>query len=103
LHQRRASVKLPAGPHAPDTFLEMPMPLTEPPAEPAVHDDLTVTAAVARLSAEFAPAVQPAVISRVVARSRVDLSGAPGPALPELVERLARQRLLQSAGAEARV
>lgn len=76
------------------------MPPNQSPAEPAAHDDPTVAAAVARLSAEFAPRVQPSVISRVVVRSRVDLSGAPGPALPELVERLARQRLLQAAGAE---
>jgi hypothetical protein len=79
---------------------EIPMPLNEPSAVPAAPDDLTVAAAVARLSVEFAPDVHPAVIGRVVARSRVDLSGVPVPALPELVERLARQRLLQSAGAE---
>jgi hypothetical protein len=76
------------------------MPLNEPWAAPAAHHDPTVTAAIARLSAEFAPDVRPAVISRVVAGSRVDLSGAPGPAMPELVERLARQRLLQSAAGE---
>jgi hypothetical protein len=74
------------------------MPLNEPAAVPAAHDDSCVAAAVARLSVEFAPHVHPAVISRVVAGSRVDLSGTPVPALPELVERLARQRLLQSAG-----
>jgi len=77
------------------------MPSNHSPVDPVVHDDPAVAAAVARLSAEFAPRVQPSVISRVVVGSRVDLSGAPGPALPELVERLARQRLLQAAGADA--
>ncbi len=71
--------------------------LNEPPAESAGHHDPAVAAAIARLSVEFAEDVRPAVISRVVAGSRRDLSGAPGPALPELVERLARQRLLGSA------
>jgi hypothetical protein len=69
----------------------------EPPVEPAGQHDPAVAAAIVRLSAEFAEDVRPAVISRVVVRSRRDLSGAPGPALPELVERLARQRLLGSA------
>ena len=73
------------------------MPLNEPPAEPAGHHDPTLAGAIARLSIEFADNVPAPVISRVVVRSRRDLSGVPGPALPELVERLARQRLLQSA------
>ena len=71
--------------------------LNEPPAEPAGQHDPAVAGAIARLSAEFAENVRPAVISRVVVGSRRDLSGAPDPALPELVERLARQRLFQSA------
>lgn len=73
--------------------------LNEPPAEPAGHHDPAVAAAITRLSAEFAENMRSAVISRVVVGSRRDLSGAPAPALPELVERLARQRLLQSAAA----
>jgi hypothetical protein len=38
-------------------------------------------------------------VRRIVLSSRRDLDGCPAPALPELVERLARQRLLQSLGA----
>jgi hypothetical protein len=49
-------------------------------------------AAVARLSAEF-PARRVAVVSRTVDECRRDLDGAPPGALPELLERLARQRL----------
>jgi hypothetical protein len=69
---------------------------------PAAHRDPTLAGAIARLSAEFAGDVPPPIISRVVVRSRRDLSGVPDPALPELVERLARQRLLQSAGTRTR-
>jgi hypothetical protein len=58
--------------------------------------DPTVAAAAARLTAEFAPEVREAVVVRVVLGSRRDLRGSPAGALPELVERLARQRLLQS-------
>jgi hypothetical protein len=67
------------------------------PAQPT-HDG-SVTGAVSRLTAEFEGALQPPVVRRVVLGSRRDLAGAPVPALPELVERLARQRLLQSISA----
>jgi hypothetical protein len=75
----------------------MSMPLHEPSGGPAGHQDPAVAAAIARLCVEFAGNVRQPIISRVVVGSRRDLSGAPVPALPELVERLARQRLLQSA------
>ena len=48
-----------------------------------------------RLEREFAGAVQRPAIAEVVRRSRQDLDGPHPAALPELVERLARQRLLQ--------
>lgn len=53
-----------------------------------------VPAAVARLRPEF-PGRR---VLAVVRRSLADLAGAPVPALPELVERLARQRLLDGEG-----
>ena len=46
-----------------------------------------------RLMAEFEDRLGLEVISRVVNGSRRDLSGTPAGALPELVERLSRQRL----------
>lgn len=46
-----------------------------------------------RLMAEFEDRLGLAVISRVVNGARRDLAGTPAGALPELVERLARQRL----------
>lgn len=57
-----------------------------------VTDD-SVPAAVRRLSAEFGT-WPPHTIELLVTRCRRDLDGAPPGALPELVERLARQRLL---------
>jgi hypothetical protein len=72
------------------------------PARAAHHDVLAdvapglfVGTTVSRLAAEFAP-LHPPIVRRVVLDSRRDLAGAPAPALPELVERLARQRLLES-------
>jgi hypothetical protein len=58
------------------------------------HDDAAhaIAAAVARLSAEF-PARRAAVVTRTVDQCRRDLDGTPSGALPELLERLARQRL----------
>ncbi len=61
--------------------------------------DVSVTAAVSRLTAEFEGDAQAPLVRRIVLSSRRDLDGCPAPALPELVERLARQRLLQSLGA----
>ena len=60
-------------------------------------DDLALTEAVQRLDREFRGSIHPGDIVAVVRRSRHELdSHSPG-ALPELVERLARQRLLQHA------
>ncbi|MCD2195835.1 hypothetical protein LQ327_20900 [Actinomycetospora endophytica] len=56
--------------------------------------DESVVAAVARLRAEFRHR-SPANVEPVVAACRRDLDGSPPGALPELVERLARQRLLE--------
>jgi hypothetical protein len=46
-----------------------------------------------RLFPEFAPRVPLATIVATVRQCRHELDAAPEPALPELVERLARQRL----------
>ena len=47
-----------------------------------------------RLMAEFGSDLQLSVITRVALQAKRDLSCSPTGALPELVERLARQRLL---------
>lgn len=57
---------------------------------PARVDD--VIGAVERLTAEF-PDLPRTTVVRTVWGSRADLSGVPVGALPELLERLARQRL----------
>jgi hypothetical protein len=59
-------------------------------------DGGTVPHAVARLAREF-PSRHAAIVSATVTRCRRDLDGAPPGALPELLERLARQRLRDSA------
>lgn len=48
-----------------------------------------------RLMAEFESRLDLAVITKVVGGCRRDLDASPVGALPELVERLARQRLLE--------
>ncbi|MCE0764438.1 hypothetical protein LWC35_16205 [Pseudonocardia kujensis] len=65
------------------------------PSAPARADD--VSPAVARLAREFAGRVPHRVVARVVRECRADLSGVPAGAVPELLERLARQRLLDRA------
>ena len=60
-----------------------------------LDDDRCIADAVERLEREFAGAVHRPAIAEVVRRSRQDLDGPHPAALPELVERLARQRLLQ--------
>jgi hypothetical protein len=60
-------------------------------------DDPSVVGAVERLDREFRGAIRPGDIVRVVRRSRHELDSHSAGALPELVERLARQRLLQHA------
>ncbi len=57
-----------------------------------VVSDQSVRSAVTRLSEEF-PELGPRSIVPVVRTCREDLRGSPDGALPELVERLARQRL----------
>ena len=64
------------------------MTLAVPPTAP----DPSVRSAVARLREEF-PDVGPRSIVLVVRTCREELRGSPDGALPELVERLARQRL----------
>jgi delta 1-pyrroline-5-carboxylate dehydrogenase len=59
-------------------------------------DGGVVPHAVARLVAEF-PGRHAAVVCATVTTCRRDLAGAPPGALPELLERLARQRLRDSA------
>jgi len=54
--------------------------------------DLSVGSASARLAQEF-PELSPRSIVLVVRTCREELRGSPNDALPELVERLARQRL----------
>ena len=54
--------------------------------------DLSVRSALTRLSAEF-PELRQGSIVLVVNTCREQLRGSPDDALPELVERLARQRL----------
>ena len=58
-------------------------------------DDRWMVEAVHRLGREFAGALGQADIAQVVSWSRADLDGPHPAAMPELVERLARQRLLQ--------
>ena len=60
-------------------------------ALPAVSD-LSVRSALTRLSAEFPELGQRSIVL-VVRTCREELRGSPDGALPELVERLARQRL----------
>ena len=54
--------------------------------------DLSVRSATTRLAQEF-PELRPGSIVLVVRTCREELRGSPDGALPELVERLARQRL----------
>jgi hypothetical protein len=62
---------------------------------PPIHDS-SVDQAVARLAEEFGSHLGPQMVIRVVRDCRRDLGGSPVGALPELVERLARHRLLQA-------
>jgi hypothetical protein len=64
------------------------MTLAVPPTVP----DPSVRSAICRLTQEF-PEVGPRSIVLVVRTCREELRGSPHGALPELVERLARQRL----------
>jgi hypothetical protein len=59
--------------------------------------DDSVDLAVRRLSDEFRDRVGAQYVRRIVQLARADLSGVPVGAVPELVERLARQRLTLAA------
>jgi hypothetical protein len=61
-------------------------------AAAAQGPDSAVRSAVLRLAGEF-PEIQPRSLVLVVRTCREELRGSPDGALPELVERLARQRL----------
>lgn len=70
---------------------------------PEAHtDDVSVAEAVTRLGAEFGERLPVSTVCRTVLACRHDLEGAPVQALPELVERLARQRLLSGLPVDAR-
>ena len=69
------------------------------PVLPPAHDDRWLVDAVHRLDREFGGALGQADIAQVVSLSRADLDGPHPAAMPELVERLARQRLLQRVAA----
>ena len=61
-------------------------------AVPPIVPDPSVRSAIERLRQEF-PELGPGPIVLVVRTCREELRGSPTDALPELVERLARQRL----------
>lgn len=66
------------------------------PVPPAADRPDTVVDVVERLMGEFEDRLNLRQISRVVLGCRADLAGCPPGALPELVERLAHQRLLDA-------
>lgn len=68
-----------------------------PASDAATSEQVSVADITERLMAEFDGQIQVATISDVVLGCQRDLRGSPVPALPELVERLARQRLLHPA------
>lgn len=75
--------------------------MTHIPASPAwttlaQHPDVSLADITERLMTEFDDRVPVSTISRIVLDCRHDLQGYPVLALPELVERHARQRLLQA-------
>ena len=67
-------------------------------ASAAARIDPTVAAAISRLGPEFCEQAGPRTVERIVLQARHDLDDMHPPALPELLERLARQRLLETAG-----
>lgn len=76
----------------------MALPSSPPATRDTERHEYPVASAILRLSAEFAGSIDPQIIRRTVLGCREELDGSPIGALPELVERLARQRLLQSVG-----
>jgi hypothetical protein len=65
---------------------------TRTPTEPAV------AAVIGRLTPEFLEQAGPLTVTRVVLQARHELDELQPLALPELLERLARQRLLETVG-----
>lgn len=65
---------------------------------PRAHDEVPVADITERLMAEFGAVVPLSEISAAVMRALRDLAGVPVGALPELVERLARQVLREAGG-----
>ena len=78
---------VPASPTRPAPFPHHDVPLDH---------DVSLADITERLMTEFNDRVPVSTISRIVLECRHDLQGSPVLALPELVERLARQRLLQT-------
>jgi hypothetical protein len=68
------------------------------PTVPVLACDPVVEHAVERLAIEFGQEATPSAVRTVVIRARTELSADPPGALPELVERLARVRLLETIG-----
>jgi hypothetical protein len=64
------------------------------------EDDMDVIDVTERLMAEFEDRLHLDVITGIVHDCRRDLDASPAAALPELVERLARQRLLDASPRE---
>ena len=67
-------------------------------APTAARTDPTVAAAISRLGPEFREQAELRTVERIVVQARYDLDDVHPHALPELLERLARQRLLETAG-----
>jgi hypothetical protein len=79
----------------------VPTPTRPVPAPVAAPDPFSIADVTERLMAEFSGLLDCASVSRTVLACRHELLDAPPAALPELVERLARQRLLDGADGDA--
>lgn len=73
----------------------LPTPPSRLRAVPDLGADRSLADVTERLMAEFGAHADVSAISRVVLDCRQDLAGAPAGAMPELLERLARELLLQ--------
>jgi hypothetical protein len=67
------------------------------PAAARTDPAAAAAAAISRLTPEFREQPGPRTVERIVLQARHDLDDLHSLALPELVERLARQRLLETA------
>jgi hypothetical protein len=74
----------------------MPDVSASPTEPPHLHHEVSLADITERLMVEFGDRVSVSTISAIVLECRHDLQGCPVLALPELVERHARQRLLQT-------